>query len=275
MDTVRIPKVIQFGKDALSQAEYPKNALVVTTVPPELSDKWLGRMGIQDYLLYDKVQPEPSIEMVNQVIDELVSIKDPVYRELNARSLSEIMGVSADSVFHALHSSINRNNRQAEFRQQTAASKQTQPEKNQLLENDLLRLCFGNNKKIRQYLFEFVNKEWFISQQTHDIFEKVYIHLHSENIPQTGVVMDELNNEKDRKLLADLLYDIDNVNPTLTNAQECVLRMEKNWIDRKIGVLREELRNSESSNFDTIPIMKQIEKLQMQKKTLSYHELSD
>jgi len=73
MDTVRIPKVIQFGEDALSQAEYPKNALVVTTVPPELSDKWLGRMGIQDYLLYDKVQPEPSIEMVKQVIDEYKS----------------------------------------------------------------------------------------------------------------------------------------------------------------------------------------------------------
>ena len=73
MDTVRIPKVIQFGEDALSQAEYPKNALVVTTVPPELSDKWLGRMGIQDYLLYDKVQPEPSIEMVKEVIEEYKS----------------------------------------------------------------------------------------------------------------------------------------------------------------------------------------------------------
>ena len=70
MDTVRIPKVIQFGENALSQAEYPKNALVVTTVPPELSDKWLGRMGIQDYVLFDKVQPEPSIEMVNEVIDK-------------------------------------------------------------------------------------------------------------------------------------------------------------------------------------------------------------
>ena len=73
MDTVRIPKVIQFGEDALSQAEYPKNALVLTTVPPELSDKWLGRMGIQDYLLYDKVQPEPSIEMVKEVIEEYKS----------------------------------------------------------------------------------------------------------------------------------------------------------------------------------------------------------
>jgi len=70
MNTVRIPKVIQFGENALSEADYPKNALVVTTVPPELSSKWLDRMGIQDYLLFDKVLPEPSIEMVNQVISE-------------------------------------------------------------------------------------------------------------------------------------------------------------------------------------------------------------
>ena len=70
MYTVRIPKVIQFGENALTEADYPKNALVVTTVPPELSSKWLDRMGIQDYLLFDKVLPEPSIEMVNQVISE-------------------------------------------------------------------------------------------------------------------------------------------------------------------------------------------------------------
>ena len=70
MNTVRIPKVIQFGENALSEADYPKNALVVTTVPPELSSKWLDRMGIQDYLLFDKVLPEPSIEMVNQVVSE-------------------------------------------------------------------------------------------------------------------------------------------------------------------------------------------------------------
>ena len=86
MDTVRIPKVIQFGEDALSQAEYPKNALVVTTVPPELSDKWLGRMGIQDYLLYDKVQPEPSIEMVNEVIEEYKS-----------KSISAMIGLGGGS----------------------------------------------------------------------------------------------------------------------------------------------------------------------------------
>ena len=99
MDTVRVPKVIQFGEDALSQAEYPKNALVVTTVPPELSDKWLGKMGIQDYILYDKVQPEPSIEMVKEVINE--------YKSKNISAMIGLGGGSSMDVVKYAASEMN------------------------------------------------------------------------------------------------------------------------------------------------------------------------
>ena len=70
MHGVLIPKSIKFGEDALGQAEYPKGALIVTTAPPELSGKWISRMGIQDYSLFDKVTPEPSIDDVKSVIAE-------------------------------------------------------------------------------------------------------------------------------------------------------------------------------------------------------------
>jgi len=70
MHTVRIPKVINFGKNALSETQYPKNALVVTTAPLEVSSRWLAKMKITDYMLYDKVEPEPSIETVNKVMAE-------------------------------------------------------------------------------------------------------------------------------------------------------------------------------------------------------------
>ncbi len=76
MHTVLVPNVINFGDNALSETEYPKNALVVTTAPPELSDKWLARMGIQDYMLYDQVTPEPSIDNVNAVISQFKD-RDP------------------------------------------------------------------------------------------------------------------------------------------------------------------------------------------------------
>ncbi len=76
MHTIKIPSVINFGENALGETEYPKNALVVTTAPPELSGKWLDKMGIQDYMLFDKVTPEPSIDDVNTVISQYKE-KDP------------------------------------------------------------------------------------------------------------------------------------------------------------------------------------------------------
>ncbi len=68
--TIKIPSMINFGENALGETEYPKNALVVTTAPPQLSGKWLDKMGIQDYTLFDKVTPEPSIDDVNAVISQ-------------------------------------------------------------------------------------------------------------------------------------------------------------------------------------------------------------
>lgn len=70
MHVVKIPKIINFGKNALGETQYPKNALVVTTAPPQISEKWLGKMGIRDYMLFDKVTPEPSIDDVKTVIAE-------------------------------------------------------------------------------------------------------------------------------------------------------------------------------------------------------------
>lgn len=76
MNTVRVPKTINFGQDALGQTEYPDHALIVTTAPPPLSSKWISKMGIKDYLLFDKVKPEPSIDDVNTVLAEYKD-KDP------------------------------------------------------------------------------------------------------------------------------------------------------------------------------------------------------
>ena len=86
MNTIRIPKIIKFGQNALSETEYPRNALVVTTAPPEVSSKWLAKMGIKDYILFDKVEPEPSIETVQKVISDYKS-----------KNLSAIIGLGGGS----------------------------------------------------------------------------------------------------------------------------------------------------------------------------------
>jgi len=88
--TVRIPSVIKFGENALGETEYPKNALVVTTAPPNLSGKWLDKMGIQDYMLFDKVTPEPSIDDVKAVMSE--------YKDKNPSALIGLGGGSSMDV---------------------------------------------------------------------------------------------------------------------------------------------------------------------------------
>ncbi len=86
MYTIKIPKIIKFGKNALSNTDYPKNALIVTTASEDLSFKWIDKMGIQDYILYDKVVPEPSIENVNEVV-----------LEHKSKNLSAIIGLGGGS----------------------------------------------------------------------------------------------------------------------------------------------------------------------------------
>ena len=95
MAKVLLPKKIEFGNNALSDAEYPKNALVVTTAPPALSDKWLDKMGIQDYMLFDKVTPEPSIDDVNALISEYKEKKPSVLIGLGGGSSLDVVKYSA------------------------------------------------------------------------------------------------------------------------------------------------------------------------------------
>ena len=95
MNTVRIPKIINFGEDALGQAEYPDNALIVTTAPPPLSGKWISKMGIKDYMLYDKVTPEPSINDVNSVISEYKDKNPSVLIGLGGGSSMDVVKYAA------------------------------------------------------------------------------------------------------------------------------------------------------------------------------------
>ena len=95
MHTVRIPKVIRFGEGALSGTEYPRNALVVTTAPPEMSGRWLDRMGIRDYMLYDRVTPEPSMEDVSRLVSEYKSRSPSVLIGLGGGSSMDVVKYSA------------------------------------------------------------------------------------------------------------------------------------------------------------------------------------
>ena len=98
MHVVKIPKIINFGKNALGETQYPKNALVVTTAPPQISEKWLGKMGIKDYMLFDKVTPEPSIDDVNTVIAEFKDKNPSVLIGLGGGSSMDVVKYASSEI---------------------------------------------------------------------------------------------------------------------------------------------------------------------------------
>ena len=206
---------------------------------------------------------------------EIVQINNPVDRELHSRELSELVGVSPESIFQALHSILEKQQRRKKYQKRNQSLKPQTENKKQFLENDLIRLCFSKDVVIRKYLFDNVNQDWLVTAFSKTIFEKVYIHLHSENAPEVGLIMNELNESIYRDELAKLVFDLEKLTPTLKSAQNCVLRLEQSWINVHIQSLREELKNVESASRNPIPIMKKIEVLQYQKKKLSNEQTAD
>lgn len=98
MYSVKIPKVINFGKDALGETQYPKNALVVTTAPPDISSKWLNKMGIKDYMLFDKVTPEPSIDDVKTVVSAFKDKNPSVLIGLGGGSSMDVVKYASSEI---------------------------------------------------------------------------------------------------------------------------------------------------------------------------------
>ncbi len=95
MDVLQIPSTVNYGNDALRQTEYPRNALIITTAEPDLSSKWIDRMGIQDYMLFDKVTPEPSIDDVSAVVSEYKSKNPSVLIGLGGGSSLDVVKYAA------------------------------------------------------------------------------------------------------------------------------------------------------------------------------------
>jgi len=206
---------------------------------------------------------------VNEVLMELAQIKDPVVRELNAHILSDLIQVSTNSIFEALQTLLNRKQNKMVSNQDKNTKLAQKIENEPLLEEDLIRFCFAEDPKIRKYLFDQVNPDWLQSDLIGEIFDKVYIHLHSENMPEADLIMNELIDKNQRNKLAEIIFDLEKLEFTLASAHDCVKRLEEGWINLQLKTLRETLKNSKSDKQDPMLIMKKIEEFQTQKKNLS------
>ena len=205
---------------------------------------------------------------INDVLTEIAQITNPVDRELHGHEISELIGVSPESIFQAINNILEKQQRRKNFQKKNQIGTTSEVIKKQLIEYDLIRLCFSKDKALRKYLFDHVKSEWLVEKFPQKIYEKVYIHLHSESPPEVDLIMSEVKENEYRNELAKLVFDLEKLTPTLKSAKECVSRLEQGQINSQIQSFRKELKNAESSGLDPVPIIKKIEELQNRKKNI-------
>ena len=78
--------------------------------------------------------------------------------------------------------------------------------------------------------------------------------------------MNELKIESERNLMAELLFNKINVNKNMV--VDCLIRMEKNYIQSNLNMLREKLKISNNDENLNTELLSQVNELQKQKNNL-------
>ena len=208
-------------------------------------------------------------KFVNDVINELVQISNPVDRELHCRDLSSIVGITPESIFQSMENLLDKQRRRKSIIKNQEPSVSQILVKKQLLEYDLIRLCFAKDYSIRKYLFDNFISDSLVSEFAKTVYDKIFIHLNSKNAPEVKLIISELSSSDHRSELAELSFDLEKSEPTLKSAKECVIRLKEIEINSKITLAREELKNIENSGLDPIPIMEKIKELEVQKQNIT------
>jgi len=221
---------------------------------------------------HDVSSPTGMSQFIQRVIGDLVQIEDPVLRELHARSLASLTKVSEESIFQSLRGLLQQQNRRAQFKKQGSVETKAIPTDGKTplrrIEDELIQLCFIEDVKIRTAIYEKLDTVWLHSNSIKAIFEAVYIHLHSEQAPNASIIMNELKDETHRRKLSALIFDVDKIDATLSMAEQCLNRLEYQWLKSRLDNLREKLKVTNQSQDSDSVIIVEIAELQTRLKKL-------
>ena len=69
MYSIKQPELIIFGKNSVDEFRFPENSLIITSKGAK-SRGWLDHFHIKNHYIFDKVEPNPSIEIIDEIISD-------------------------------------------------------------------------------------------------------------------------------------------------------------------------------------------------------------
>ena len=272
-DTAGKKAAIRTGYTLLKNLVNPKILLLPEGTDP---DDWIDNKGISPFkeslknaktvieFNYNFSVTNEKIDnniVIEDIINEIALIKDPVFREITAKHLSEIVNISEQSIIMSLNNKLSKKQR---FDSIKEAKNGLNPNKetNFLLEDDFIRLCLNINDKIRKIIFKDMNKDWLKSQIHLNIYDYLYIHLNSKDEIPINLIINKITDNETRNKLTDLSITSNKVEYNEESVFNCLIQLEKTYIQSKLELLKNSLKtvNDNDSLTKTLTEISLLEK---------------
>ena len=207
------------------------------------------------YSLFNKDDRQSINNFIDEAINEIIHIKEPIFREISAKRLSELTNVSEESIMLTLNNLIKKRVKfKADVIHEEIRDDST------LLEDDLIRLCLNKEKFIRKFIFNNIDTNWIKSDIHKEIFDHLYIHLNADDGIPINLILNKIEDNTIRNKITDLLINIEKFSPTIEMAYDCLIRLEKNVLKNTLNDLRNNLKNVNQT--DMISIITDITKIE-------------
>ena len=69
MHQIKQPSNIIIGKNSCAEFEFDENCLIITS-PGAKARGWLEYLGIKKFMIYDKVESNPRIEVCTEILEK-------------------------------------------------------------------------------------------------------------------------------------------------------------------------------------------------------------
>jgi DNA primase len=209
------------------------------------SNQDTGSLGINDF--------------IEECLQELISIQNLIVKEIMINEISDLTAIDKKNIIHVLNEKINLKNKRQSITVDNNGTKSTLPKKDNALKlyDDIIRLCFAEDKNIRTLIFKNLNENWLLSELHKNIYKDIYIHLKSLDAPPINIIAEQMSNKESRQKLIDLTFDIDKFNYSLKLAVDSLIRIEQKVLQSSIDNLREKLKND--NNLEILEQLKDIE----------------
>ncbi len=219
----------------------------------------------------EKQDPTVKAAFVNSVLQEFSIFDDRVLRELYVKRLAEIVDINDDTLFASLDNLLQRRRQRlpkADRSSKTETLLNPGSQSQLKLQDELLQLCFSEDQDIRILIYKHMKADWLTSASSQRIFEAVFIHLPSAGAPDANTIIDRLSEETDRRRLSALLMELDKINITKAVVTDCLIRLEKKFIESQLEVKRQELKNTVSGDTKFSQLLTEMDILQRKKKNI-------